>query len=273
MKAGIILTAIAVIAVGFYLFQDYGRDEAISNEVVETYSTEYLLNAYFFGDPYRLSPPEFDIKRYTDPERWDARFVLWGRMSKVMDYGEGEIAPFFAYGLSKSRGAKYEIDTTTYPEWNSLPSLLGFVWHQITQSNSTYELQLARVSPAGIEIISNYMRSTNPSRESGLASLDYVETEYVALKSSNLDRQGYRDAFIRTNKELSTLDHEIRKEWALGLVQQLQESDQISLVRYLLGNSNRMSILPTPIGGERINRFIEMIDTGSGIESLRNSLN
>ena len=86
-----------------------------------------------------------------------------------------------------------------------------------------------------------------------------------------LDRAGYVIEYKRVTDQATRILEKGYKDWALGAMALLEESEQAILLEFLLGKPNLKKCQSTPLE-ESLDWFLDELSTGSRRAALRQTL-
>ena len=241
----------------------------IEESLYDINSLEFKLNDYF-GESNRITPPVFDVEKFTDLSQYNALIELNILLNSAIDYGNS-VSNFLDYGVQKKSNDLYELDVELYPDWLTLDSLLLYLTNENARNMVSLDLSRMGFTREELDTLFDYISENDFEKEALNAYLDYIDREYQLIGTMTLDRAGFTREFTRTSEQGARILAESYRDWALGLISQLTKEKQEVLIQYLLSTLSSREIKSSPLE-QSVDLFIEEVSTGDARSAMRQSL-
>ena len=231
------------------------------------------LLAKHFADDY--SDPITHLAMLMDSDKYDNLIRINYLRNLVIDLGIS-IESLDGYGLVKLDIGTYEIDNQKHPGWLTLDSLFSALY-SINYSNNSLTPILLRngFGEENLTAFKTYLDNSNLQLELAMATLKILDEELAKIESIQFDqtnREIYTLFTIRINELANKVTGVLLKNWAIKLMEQLDNQGQLILFNYVFENSGTSGIISSSIT-ESVDGLIDEISSGKLRNEYRDFIN
>lgn len=244
------------------------------NDVRPSYVDELtiLLEKHFEID---YSNPITHLATLMDPDEYDNLIRINYLRNLVIDLGIS-LENLDSYGLAKQDIGTYEIDHQKHPGWLTLDSVFSSL-HSIdyAENNVTPILLRNGFGQENLTALKTYLDNSDLRLELGMAALKILDEEIAKVESIQLDqtnRELYTLLTIRINELTNQATSILLKNWAISLMEQLDNQGQLILFTYFSENSGTTGIISSSIT-ESVDGLIDEISSGKLRNEYRDFIN
>jgi hypothetical protein len=208
----------------------------VSSPLLYVEELQARLVQHFESD---YSDPTAHLAMLKNPETYDDLIRINYLLGLTMDLGV-LLDSFEPYGLVSIQRGAYEIDHLSNPGWLTLDMLLSALFSPVYVENILAPVLMQDgFNLDELESLISYLNNTNPQLEIAQAALSILETSIIKLETTPFEQESkvfYSLLSVHINELAYYTSGHILKDWALGLMEQIDPTSQALLVSHLVKN-------------------------------------